>query len=380
MLGALAGLVPYPDGPSILNDVKLYAEWSELLATGRFPIGDEMWQYPPGAGVVFAIAEFIPPNPLVGMVILLLMADLAILLVLLIVGRREERWQPAWVWVISGVLIGPIMLARFDVVPTVFAVLAVLWASKPYLSGAASSIGTLLKVWPGLMLLALPRRSLIRGGIGFVVAALVVMGAISVWSSGAVSFLDGQRDRGLQVESVGALPYIVMNVFGVDVNTAFRFGSMEIDMPGANTVGLVISVGGLLLIAALAILRLMGRLEGLPAGDIALTALLVSVATSRVLSPQYAVWVAGVAAIALMDPATRLRKSMWLLAPSALAAQLIYPWAYYGMLHGELLAVTLQTVRIVTLVAATGYAMSVVARGLSRRAPTPSLVVATHKT
>jgi hypothetical protein len=51
-----------------------------------------------------------------------------------------------------------------------------------------------------------------------------------------------------------------------------------------------------------------------------------------------------------------------------------------GMLHGELLAVTLQTVRIVTLVAATGYAMSVVARGLSRGAPTPSLVVATHKT
>ena len=286
---------------------------------------------------------------------------------------------PAWVWVISGVLIGPIMLARFDVVPTVFAVLAVLWASKPYLSGAASSIGTLLKVWPGLMLLALPRRSLIRGGIGFVVAALVVMGAISVWSSGAVSFLDGQRDRGLQVESVGALPYIVMNVFGIDVNTAFRFGSMEIDMPGANTVGLIISVGGLLLIAALAILRLMGRLEGLPAGDIALTALLVSVATSRVLSPQYAVWVAGVAAIALMDPATRLRKSMWLLVPSALAAQLIYPWAYYGMLHGELLAVTLQTVRIVTLVAAKGYALSVVARGLSRGAPTPSLVVATHK-
>jgi hypothetical protein len=150
------------------------------------------------------------------------------------------------------------------------------------------------------MLLVLPRRSLIRGGIGFVAAALVVMGAISVWSSGAVSFLGGQRDRGLQVESVGALPYLVMNVFGGHVNTVFRFGSREIDMPGANTVGLVISVGGLLLIAALAVLRLMGRLEDLPAGDVALTALLVSVATSRVLSPQYAVWVAGVAAIALV--------------------------------------------------------------------------------
>jgi hypothetical protein len=379
MLGALAGIVTYPDGPSILNDVKLYAEWSELLASGRFPIGDEMWQYPPGAGVVFAIADFIPPNPLVGMIVLLVLADLAIMLVLLLVGRRHGRWQPAWVWVISGVLIGPIMLARFDVIPTVFAVLAVLWASKPYLSGAASSIGTLLKLWPGLMLLVLPRRSLIRGGIGFVAAALVVMGAISVWSSGAVSFLGGQRDRGLQVESVGALPYLVMNVFGGHVNTVFRFGSREIDMPGANTVGLVISVGGLLLIAALAVLRLMGRLEDLPAGDVALTALLVSVATSRVLSPQYAVWVAGVAAIALMDPATRLRRSMWLLVPTAVAAQLIYPWAYDGMLHGDWFAVTLQTARVVTLVGATGYALYVVGRSVSGRALVPTVVSTTNQ-
>ncbi|CAB4921548.1 unannotated protein [freshwater metagenome] len=379
MLGALAGVVAYPDGPSILNDVKLYAEWSELLATGRFPIGDEMWQYPPGAGVVFAIADFIPPNPLVGMVVLLVLADLAILLILLLVGRRQGRWQPAWVWVVSGVLIGPIMLARFDLIPTVFAVLAVVWASKPYLSGAASSIGTLLKLWPGLMLLALPRRSLIRGGIGFVAAALVVMGAISVWSSGAVSFLGGQRDRGLQVESVGALPYLVMNVFGGHASTVFRYGSREIDMPGANTVGFVISVGGLLLIAALAVLRLIGRLEDLPAGDVALTALLVSVATSRVLSPQYAVWVAGVAAIALMDPVTRLRRSMWLLVPTAVAAQLIYPWAYDGMLHGDWFAVTLQTIRVLTLVAATIYALYVVVRSASGRALVPTMVATTNK-
>jgi hypothetical protein len=170
-----------------------------------------------------------------------------------------------------------------------------------------------------------------------------------------------------------------MNVFGGHVNTVFRFGSREIDMPGANTVGLVISVGGLLLIAALAVLRLMGRLEDLPAGDVALTALLVSVATSRVLSPQYAVWVAGVAAIALMDPATRLRRSMWLLVPTAVAAQLIYPWAYDGMLHGDWFAVTLQTARVVTLVGATGYALYVVGRSVSGRALVPTVVSTTNQ-
>ena len=63
LVGALTGLIPYPDGPSILNDVKLYSEWSSLLVTGRFPIGDDMWQYPPGAGVVFAIAALLGSNP-----------------------------------------------------------------------------------------------------------------------------------------------------------------------------------------------------------------------------------------------------------------------------------------------------------------------------
>ena len=33
-----------------------------------------MWQYPPGAGVVFAIADFIPRNPPVGMIVLLVAA------------------------------------------------------------------------------------------------------------------------------------------------------------------------------------------------------------------------------------------------------------------------------------------------------------------
>ena len=64
LVGTVVGYVPYPDGPSVINDVRLYAEWSNLLASGRFPIGDDMWQYPPGAGVVFALAAVLGSNPI----------------------------------------------------------------------------------------------------------------------------------------------------------------------------------------------------------------------------------------------------------------------------------------------------------------------------
>ena len=118
LLGALTGLVPYPDGPSILNDVKLYSEWSSLLVTGRFPIGDDMWQYPPGAGVVFAIAALLGSNPVAAFTLIALACDLATLAVLTIAGRRRRvGLDAAWAWVIGGLLVGPVWLARFDVIP-----------------------------------------------------------------------------------------------------------------------------------------------------------------------------------------------------------------------------------------------------------------------
>ena len=369
LLGALTGLVPYPDGPSLLSDVRLYAEWSELLVSGRFPVGDDMWQYPPGAGAVFAAAGLIGSNPLVGFLVLAAAADALALAVLWLAGRRRSTVRPAWVWVGSAVLIGPVFLARFDVFPTLAAIAALVWISRPVLSGAMAALGAVLKVWPAFVLLALPRRDLLRGGAAFAVTAAATTAAVMLWASGSVSFLGEQQSRGLQVESVGALPYVVLGALGEPMRTTFRFGSMEVDMPGATALGVVIALLGFALLAGLLILRLSGRLERVPPGDVALTALLISVATSRVISPQYAVWVAGVAAAALLDPRCRMRTVTALLAGWALCGQVIYPAAYGDMLSGAWPAVVVETLRTVALVAATGIALAHVLRGALSRTP-----------
>lgn len=354
----LAGWVPYPEGPLMMSDVRLYSVWSILLSQQQFPVGDDMWQYPPGAGVIFAGARYAGPNPVIGFIALALLADLIILISVLVAALKGKRGLLApWVWVGAAVAIGPIMFARFDVFPTLFAVLVLLLVARPVFAGIAAGVGVLVKVWPGLMLIALPRRKLPSALIATLVAVVAGWWLVGQWATGAVSFLGEQGGRGLQVESVGALPYVVANLFNHDLSFVFRFGSMEIDMLGSREAGLALTVLGLVLIAVLALLRLLGRLENVPAADVAMTALLISIATSRVFSPQYTVWIAGVAAVLMLDPRTRLRKAVWMLGIMALITQVIYPWGYGSLMDGDVLSGVLQIIRIALLLAATGLAL-----------------------
>lgn len=372
-VGQLAGWVPYPEGPLMMSDVRLYSVWSILLADGQFPVGDDMWQYPPAAGLIFAAARFAGPNPVIGFVVLSLIADALILTALLIAACKGKHGLLApWVWVGAAVAIGPIMFARFDVFPTLFAVLVLLLVARPILSGLAAGVGILVKVWPGLMLIALPRRKL-PIALAVTVATFVAgWWLVGQWASGAVSFLGEQGGRGLQVESVGALPYVIFNAFTHQMDYVFRFGSMEIDMLGSREAGLALTVLGLALIAGLALLRLLGRLEQVPPADVALAALLVSIATSRVFSPQYTVWIAGVAAVLMLDVRTKLRGCVWMLGIMAFITQVIYPWGYGSLIEGGWFSVFLQTLRIGLLLAATALSLGSVLKAAFSRSRSPA--------
>ncbi len=69
------GLFPYPGGTLIPNDVTLYSSWSQVITAGHFPINDPMWQYPPLAGFVFLLGAHMTSNPILGFVVLALIAD-----------------------------------------------------------------------------------------------------------------------------------------------------------------------------------------------------------------------------------------------------------------------------------------------------------------
>ena len=182
----------------------------------------------------------------------------------------------------------------------------------------------------------------------------------------SLSFLANQQARGLQVESVGALPYEVASLLGAEVAFGLKYGSIQVLMGGAEAVGLALTVVGLALLALLAWRRLTGRLEHVAPGDMAVTVMLVSVATSRVYSPQFNVWLVGLAAVALLDPRSRLRVVVALIVVVSLLTQVVYPWSATQLVTAEPGAIIAQGLRIAALLAALVLAL----RAVLSRAPT----------
>jgi hypothetical protein len=210
-----------------------------------------------------------------------------------------------------------------------------------------------LKVWPVLLLLAVPRRAMPRALAGFAVTAAAVLATLMVTMDGAASFASEQRARGLQIESVPALVFLLGHHIGWDRTFIYRYGAMEVEAAGVATAAMIVTVAGIVVLAGLLGLRLSGRLDRALPADIALVAVLVSMVTSRVLSPQYLVWTAAIAAVCLLDPATRMRPVIVVLMPTAALGQILYPMHYDWLMSDAWHGVAIQTVRIALLLLAT---------------------------
>jgi len=342
----------YPKSEYLFSDVRLYDWWAGNIADGFFPINDPMWQYPPLAALVFLAGYLIAPNA-VGFVFLALLADLAIMTLLLIRGRDLANYLPAGIWLATPLVMGPILLGRFDVFPTLAAVFALLYASSAKKFGSALAIGALLKVWPILLLLATPKEMLTRVLLWFALTFGIGSLLLGIWWDESFSFISGQRSRGLQIESIAALPYQLWNAGPATVDSAFQFGAIEVVAPGTTLISLVATLVGIALLGRLSYWRLFNKISGVQPADIALLALLLAIVTSRVLSPQYLVWIFGVLAVCAFNPPPYFRRIFILICISSGLGQLIYPGWYVSFQLGGNLAVAAHTIRVITLVWAT---------------------------
>lgn len=356
---ALIPLVPH-----VLNDLDIYEGWMPILRSGGFPPDDPTWQYPPGAGLLLVLPDLAPGGFVPAFVGFMLLVDLAILGML--VGAHRRRPDRAdlglWIWAAAGVVCGPLMVTRFDLLPTFFAVAALLLLARPALSGAAAALGFLVKVWPALLLLAVPRATTIKAAICFLAVTVGVLAAVTLAFDGALLFLGNQASRGLQVESTGALPYWLGTLFGGSVDYGLEYGAMQVRMAGTEIVGTGLTILGLLVLALLAWWRLRGRLESVAGADVALTAVMVSVATSRVYSPQFNVWLIGLAAVATLSTTTRLRAVALVLVGVSASTVVVYPLFPSQLTDGEAWMVLVQAARIIGLLGAVVLALTALAQ------------------
>jgi len=357
-------VLPYPEGKWLKGDVDLYNFWAKGLVKGIFPIDDQMWQYPPLAGVVFAIPQWLFGNALTGFIIFMIIFDLLILITLLITGLNRFKLNSsstsinglsgAWFWILWPILMGPLVLTRFDLVPTFFALLGLIVLSnqkiRPYLSGFLLGIGALVKLWPMLLFVIYPKNTIKKVSTSFISTLVLVILFMSTWSVGFTNFLNNQTSRGLQVESIAATPFVLAKLFGANVEYPFRYGSLEVQALYANQIGFLLNLFTLIVFMILFILNYQNKLNNLNFFDKALVIVMISIALSRVFSPQFWVWIGGLAALALINKETKLKKVIVLLSISAFITQLIYPGQYVQLLSGDVFATLLQLMRVTLFV------------------------------
>lgn len=284
--------------------------------------------------------------------VLVCVTDLAVLALLAYAGRRPGRTlRGAWVWVAGVPLLGPTVYARYDVMVTAVAMAALLAGARhPKTMGALAAFGALLKVWPAMLLLAALRRS---AWVSALVTGLAVTGAFALAMPGGFAFLTFQRDRGTEVESLGALVFHVARHFGWQGEVRLNYGSIEFLGPYVSEV----STGALFLTGAalgwLVLWRLLARrFEEHTLADAAFVAVLMFTTTSRVISPQYMVWLVGLAAVCLCFPGSRMRLPVGLVLVACFVTVLEFPLYFANVVASDGLGVTLLFLRNGLLVVA----------------------------
>ncbi|MFJ8438241.1 glycosyltransferase 87 family protein [Kitasatospora griseola] len=336
----------------------LYRRWAHLLQNGSFPVGDSTWQYPPGAGAVILAPTLVPGvNYVQAFIVVTFLADAVILGALLRVGSRPGRsLAGAWVWVLMLPLMQYIPYARYDIIVTLFAVLAlVLLPRYQALGGAMAALGAAVKVWPAFAVFGMPwGRGLRSAVIGFVASAAALIGIMSLLFSNSFGFLQEQSGRGVEFESLGGSALLAARHFGWHGSVVYQYGSNEVVGPYVGLVGKVLvglSVAGF---CWLLLWRVRARVftTATPA-DAALAAVLVFVTTSRVISPQYFIWLAGLGAVCVTFRHSSQRLVVGLLVVATALTTVEFPFFYEKILHGHAGFTAVLLLRNLVLVVAT---------------------------
>jgi hypothetical protein len=362
LLLAALQVIPVGHAGSFDNDVSLYRDWSQTLLTGQFPAGDDKWQYPPLAALPMIAPHLLPWDYHLDFYLIAVLCDLSILLLLWrFTAKTDGSRTGLWAWTVGAALLGPLLVSRYDLMVALVAVMALTASADPVVRGLLIGIGLIVKVWPVALLAGLRRwREVLKGAGSAVTVAAVGCGLAVALMPHALDFLTAQEDRGLQIESLAATPFALGRALGWwDGFTNYQHGAMEAVGPGVDTAAQLSLIATPVAVGLLGIWWLRARPSGRTYYDAALTAVLFLVVTSRVLSPQYMVWLVGVTAVVLtVRPGGKgptQRPVAWLILAATLLTGVMYPWveqdySWTGELPGTLVRVARNLVLVVAAI------------------------------
>lgn len=342
------------------NDVtQIYREWVEDGLRNHEWVGFQVaFVYPPLALLPMVLAGLLGTSvPVYGWswLVLVTLLDAVAVLVLTLRGdgaTRRRGTVAAWWWLGFLVALGPVALGRLEAVTAPLAIIGVrLLLDRPAVASGLLAAAAWIKIWPGALLAAAVvalrgrRVAMILSALG-VTAAVVAVDVVLGGGKELLSFLSGKEDRGLQVESLLAGPWLVaaaLGVPGVEVIWNKGINTFEIGGPGTEVAGAlstpllaVLGLGVLALGLFAALRRRRPPLDVLVPLGVAMVA--VFVVTNKVGSPQFSAWAAAPIVLAILAAGDDEwgRHRAWRPAVYGLVlaflTQLVYPYWYNDVL------------------------------------------------
>jgi len=344
-----------------------YYPYAIRMASGMAAYRDFFIEYPPlFVPLLAAIGKPVSPSDFLvrfaALMVVFMLAAGVITTLTAFDGRSSLRpYAVAAVFSALVLALGPIAANRYDAVVAFALALALLFTMREdwELAGIALGVGFALKITPAmllpLVLMLAPVRRAVRALVGFSVAALVPF----VWvvllggQSGArlAEMIGYHLARPLEIESVLATGLWVGRIAGPKLTVATNSGSQVIVSGPAVTIA---SVSTFVLLAALALtFALVWRRRSTILAEPRLIALaslatmLGSLVGSKVLSPQYFVWIIPATALVALD-----RKVLGvILAIALLMTHALFPANYlafaYDQLAGPILLVIARNLLVV---------------------------------
>jgi len=349
-LTAVAATVLWQLTGDAVTDIPLYRTYGERIANGLVPYRDFGFEYPPGALPALVLPALVTDSltayrivfaaemALAGVIGVLLVAD-----ALRRLGRREEDRRVALTAIaLLPLLLGGVILTRFDLLPAalVAGALVLLVAGRHEAGALVLGIGVAVKLYPAVLVPLAAVAAYRRGGSRALLAtvALAAAPAVLLYLPFLVVGLDGVLDsfgrqlgRPLQIESLGAGILLALHhTLGISLEWASGSGSQNLTGGAADTLAVVQGLAQVIAVALVWIAFSRGAMTPERLVRYAAAAVVAFVALSKVLSPQFLVW------LLLLVPlvgGARSRLALWLMALACLLTALWFPARYWELVR-----------------------------------------------
>jgi hypothetical protein len=345
---AVAATVAWQVSGNAVTDIPLYHSYGERVAGGLVPYRDFGFEYPPGALPALVLPALVTDS-LSGYRVVFA-AEMAVAgaigVLLLAAGLRrlgrsiDDRRITLAVVAVLPAFLGGVILTRFDLVPAalVAGALVLLIAGRLRAAAVVVGFGVAVKLYPAVLVplfAVVAWRKSGRRELGVVVALALAPAVVAylpfllLGPDGVVDSLGRQLGRPLQIESVGAgLLLALHQAAGLDLEWASGSGSQNLRGTGADALAVLQGLAQAAAVALVWISFARGPASVERLVRHAAAAVVAFVALSKVLSPQFMVW------LVLLVPLVggiRSRAALWLTALACALTALWFPARYWEL-------------------------------------------------